>query len=204
MVLLNIENFTPSVYEGNFKETKHYFNCFFKKKARFYKKPLFLSLINQYLIQTSMRLEKYEAKANKTKTIFTFTSKGPKGNIIKIVLYSKMKVKGFKNVYNLAFGDKLLNSNDFDDTIITDNQDREKVLATVVNTVIIFSNRHPEAQIYFEGSNDARIRLYNMVISKYFGELSEIFEIKGVSDRKLLPFDKNINFSSFLIRRKIS
>ncbi len=43
-----------------------------------------------------MRLEKYEYKSNRTKTIFTFTSKGPKGDVVKIVLYSKMKSKGFK------------------------------------------------------------------------------------------------------------
>lgn len=150
-----------------------------------------------------MRLEKYKVKSNLAKTSFVFTSNGPKGNIVKLVLYSKMKAKGFKNVYNLSFGDKLLNLDDIDDTVVTDNQDRDKVLATVVNTIISFTNKHPKAQIYFEGSNDARTRLYRMTINKHLDELSEVFEIRGIYEQQLLPFNKNINFSSFLIRRKI-
>jgi hypothetical protein len=151
-----------------------------------------------------MRLEKYELESNSNKTIFEFISEGPKGKILKRVEYSKQKVKGFKNVYNLAFGDKLLDSDDIDDQIVTDNQDREKVLATVANTVIIFSKRHPKAQIYIEGSNTARTRLYQMAISKYFNELAENFDIKGVYQGKLLPFKTNINYSAFLISRKLS
>jgi hypothetical protein len=150
-----------------------------------------------------MRLEQYKVKFNTTKTAFEFISEGPKGDILKGVYYSKMKVRGFRNVYNLAFGDKLLNSDNIDDSIITDNQDRDKVLATVANTLIAFTKRHPKAQIYIEGSNDVRTRLYQMAISKYFDELSDTFDIKGIIENRLVPFDKKINYSSFLICRKI-
>lgn len=64
--------------------------------------------------------------------------------------------------------------------------------------------KHPKAQIYFEGSNHARNRLYRMAINKHLDELSEFFEIRGIYEQQLLPFNKNINFSSFLIRRKVS
>ncbi len=150
-----------------------------------------------------MRLERYEAKSNKNQTTFTFISKGPKGNILKSVEYSKVKLFGFKNVYNLGFGDKDINSGQIDDFVVTNNQDREKVLATVANTVITFTQRHPKAYVYIEGSNAVRTRLYQMAISKYFSELSETFDIKGVYERKLLPFKTNINYSAFLIIRKL-
>ena len=81
-----------------------------------------------------MRLEQYVAKANKTETFFAFVSKGPHGNILKGVEYSKKKLYGFKNVYNLAFGDIYLISGEINDVVVTNNQDREKVLATVANT----------------------------------------------------------------------
>jgi hypothetical protein len=149
-----------------------------------------------------MRLEQYESTANKRQTTFKFISQGPNGKILKGVEYSKKKLLGFKNVYNLAFGDINLISRQIDDLAITNNQDREKVLATVANTVIIFTKHRPKAHIYIVGSTEARTRLYQMAISKYFDELSEIFEIKGYSNTKWHSFNKNTNFTDFLIIRK--
>jgi hypothetical protein len=90
-----------------------------------------------------MRLEKYELEVDPTRTVFDFVSEGPKGRILKRVYYVKMKVEGFKNLYNIALGDKLEGSDEIDDLIVTNNQDREKVLATVAATVIIFTKRRP-------------------------------------------------------------
>lgn len=149
-----------------------------------------------------MRLEKYKLEEYPNKTTFEFTSEGPKGSILKGVYYSKIKLKGVKNLYNLAFGDKDKYSGQIDDKVITDNQDREKVLSTVANTLIIFTTHYPKAQIYFEGSNDARTRLYQMAISKYFDELSEMFNIEGYISKQWIPFEKNINYKAFLITRK--
>ncbi len=56
-----------------------------------------MSLLINYLIQTPMRLEKYELEFNSTKTTFEFISVGPKGHILKRIEYSKLKVKGLKN-----------------------------------------------------------------------------------------------------------
>lgn len=151
-----------------------------------------------------MRLEKYELKEDTNKIAFEFTSEGPKGSILKGVFYSKLNIEGVKNVYNLAFGDKDSDSGEIDDRVITDNQDCEKVLATVANTVVIFTNHYPKAKIYFEGSNDARTRLYQMAISKYFYELSETFDIKGYFSKKWSPFEKDINYEAFFITRKLN
>ena len=149
-----------------------------------------------------MRLEKYQLVENSTKTAFEFTSVGPKGNILKGIYFTKIKVKGAKNLYNLAFGDKNLHSGEIDDQVVTNNQDREKVLATVANTIIIFTKYYPKAQIFFEGSNDARTRMYQIAISKYFDEFSDIFDIKGYNSNGWLPFEKNIYYEAFLITRK--
>ncbi len=151
-----------------------------------------------------MRLEKYKLEVNPTKTTFEFISEGPKGRILKSVDYSKIRIKCFKNAYNFAFGDKKMNSEEIDDLVVTNNQDLEKVLATVVNTVVIFTKRRPKAHIFIVGSTPARIRLYQMVISKYIDELSELFDIKGFTPSKLLSYQKNINYLAFLITRKIN
>ncbi len=149
-----------------------------------------------------MRLEKYELEFNSTKTTFEFVSRGNKGHILKRIEYSKVKFKDLKDFYNLSFGDVTIISKEIDDTVITDNQDREKVLATVVNTIFIFTKRYPTAKILILGSNAARTRLYRIAISKYFDELSEIFDIRGNLNKKWLPFEKNIGYNAFLITRK--
>ncbi len=149
-----------------------------------------------------MRLEQYESISNKTKTIFTFISEGPKGKIVKRIEYTKMKIEGIKNFYNLGFGDIADNSSEINDLSITDNQDRDKVLATVVNSVYKFSERHPKAKIYITGSTDARIRLYRIVIDKYFDELSETFTIKGITKNGIFSFEKNMPYEAFLITLK--
>jgi hypothetical protein len=88
--------------------------------------------------------------------------------------------------------------------VVTDNQDREKVLATVASTIVAFTNLRPKAKIFIMGSSASRTRLYRMAINKYFYELSEIFDIQGIFNKKWLPFEKNIDYRAFLIIRKTS
>ncbi len=124
---------------------------------------------------------------------------------MKSVQYIKLKVKGKKSLYNLGFGDLNKESGDLDDHIISNNQDRDKVLATVAHTVVLFTKRRPKAQIFFEGSNKARTRLYQMAINKYFDELSKTFIFEGfIEDYGWLPYDKNTKYDAFLITRKIN
>lgn len=77
------------------------------------------------------------------------------------------------------------------------------MLATVAQTVILFTQRYPKAYIFFEGSSEVRNRLYQIAINKYFDELSETFDIQGSFEKKWFPFEKNVNYTAFLIRLKI-
>lgn len=62
-----------------------------------------------------MKLPRYELKAEKSLTVFEFISEGPKGETPKLIKFSETTLKGF---YNLAFGDKNLDSGEIDDTIV--------------------------------------------------------------------------------------
>ena len=53
-----------------------------------------------------MRIEKYELVFDRSKTSFDFISERPKGRILKTVRFTKIKAKGYNNLYNLASGDK--------------------------------------------------------------------------------------------------
>ena len=68
---------------------------------------------------------------------FEFISIGPKGAITKVVRYREINVRG---IYNLGFGDKEPESGFISDLSISNNNDSQKVLATVARTLYLFSD----------------------------------------------------------------
>jgi len=126
---------------------------------------------------------------------FDFISIGKKGLVRKRVSFSKTEMD---KVYNLAFGD-VDEKDELDDLSVSDNGDRNKVLATVVNIVVSYTNRYPGRWIFFQGSSESRTRLYRMAIGLNLEELSIKFNIYGLIDNELIPFSKNLNASMFLI-----
>jgi hypothetical protein len=136
---------------------------------------------------------------------FQFQSEGVHGPIWKVVQYTETPRKG---VFNLAFGD-LLGADDLNDVIVSDNGDRDKVLATVAKTVYAFLDRYPERTVIFQGSSAGRTRLYRMAINKALDELRLVFEIKGLvrkEDQKLhlQHFEPGVNYEAFLVRRRMA
>ena len=86
-----------------------------------------------------MAITPYELQVGSEETSFEFISEGPKGKITKLVVFQLIQVSQQFSVFNLAFGDKEEGKENLNDLIVTDNDDTEKVLATVVAAVILFS-----------------------------------------------------------------
>lgn len=147
-----------------------------------------------------MNLPQYDIYFNEENpNTFEFVSEGKNGKIKKLVVYQEMT----QGVFNLAFGDKDLETGLLDDKSISDNGDTEKVLATVVLTVFIFTNKYPNAYIFATGSTPARTRLYRRSIFKFLEEAKENFFIYGMLEtEELEEFIPNKEYSSFVIQRK--
>ena len=146
-----------------------------------------------------MKLPKYPLASSDKMMTFEFISEGPKGLIHKLVRYQPTNLK---DVYNLAFGDKDITTGNIDDTVISNNADSEKVLATVVATIYAFTDKYPDIWVYATGSTKARTRLYRMGISKFLSEFDEDFEVLGELNDNWDIFRKNIEYEGFLVRRK--
>lgn len=131
---------------------------------------------------------------------FGFQSEGPKGSIRKIVIYRSLLLFPYP-VFNLGFGDWNEDQDRFDDTVVSNNQDMEKVLTTVVATVIALLNHYPDASIYAEGSTAARTRLYQIKIVTHLTEILQDFSVEGYHQEKWQPFQRGINYQAFLIKR---
>jgi hypothetical protein len=146
-----------------------------------------------------MRAERYEMKIAPTFMSYEFISEGPKGSISKLVKYTETRVSG---IYNLGFGDKLEDGDEFDDKSISDNKDSLKVLATVAATVFSFTEQYKDVLVFATGSTSARTRLYRIGISNNLEEIEQNFIVQGYIDNKWELFRKNRNYSAFLINKK--
>lgn len=146
-----------------------------------------------------MRNEIYKLKTDPDAIVFEFTSVGPKGNIAKLVMYQETKIT---DLYNLAFGDKDEITGEINDMIVTNNKDSQKVLATVAETVLIFTNRYPTAQILAKGSTKSRTRLYRIGINTHLEEIKKHFRVYGLKDKKWYLFKTSIEYDAYLIKPK--
>lgn len=146
-----------------------------------------------------MKLDRYKLKAGDKLTTFEFASEGPNGNIVKLIEFSQSEDS---NLFNLAFGDKNLQTGELDDFSVSNNGDSNKILATVAAAVYIFTDRFPEAWIYATGSTKARTRLYRMGLAKNFEETKIDFEIWGMFENEWFLFEKEKMYEAFAVKRK--
>jgi hypothetical protein len=146
-----------------------------------------------------MKIEKYQIQAGEKLKVFEFVSVGIKGKITKIVQFTPTN---YKDLYNLGFGDKKGENDLIDDTIVSNNGDSEKVLATVVSILFVFLENNKKAMVYVSGSSESRTRLYRMGISKYFSEVKDNFDIFGELESGWEYFNTNKDYEAFIIRKK--
>ena len=146
-----------------------------------------------------MKIEKYHLKSDNTLTFFEFISVGSRGTIRKMI---EFQVTSTPNLFNLAFGDKNLETGEIDDLAISNNGDTEKVLGTVVAALYAFFDRHPGAIVYATGSTPGRTRLYRMGITKFYEEIKNDFYLYGQLGYKLYIFEEGVEYEGFLAQRK--
>ncbi len=148
-----------------------------------------------------MKYEGYElARIADDLSRFDFLSTGKNGKFQKRIIFTPT---GFHNIFNLAFGD-IAEESMLDDNSVTDNGDRNRILATIATAVDNYTKRYPERVIYFTGSTKARTRLYRMAIGLNLEELSVTYEIYAEIDSQdeLVIFQKNMEISAFVFKRK--
>jgi len=160
---------------------------------------LFLLLVNRVHLCAIMKLDRYELRSGQSSSTFEFVSIGPKGSILKTIQFSKL---GYDNIYNLAFGDKVAESDEMDDLIVTNNNDSEKVLTTVFAAILRFTEANPTVWIYAIGSSKSRTRLYRMGINKYFEEIENDLYIFGLKEMGWEKFIRGNAYIAFAALRK--
>ncbi len=158
---------------------------------------------NHVIFAIPMNYDKYEnLEISVDGMEYGFVSIGRKGTFSKLIQFTPMSITG---MYNMALLD-IQDDGSYSDKSISDNGDRNKILATVYSVVHNFFFQSPECLIFFTGSTDSRTRLYRMAITLNLEILQNDFDIIGVlrdlDSYVYVPFEKNVNYYGFLIKRK--
>lgn len=148
-----------------------------------------------------MKVERYRFSTNDSFLDYEFQSEGPKGKIKKVVQYSPQNANGV-TYFNLAFGDWNEKTGRLDDFAVSNNGDRERILATVAATVLEFTARFPDVMVHARGSTPARTRLYQMGIAANWSEVETLLLVYGFTNGRWQPFVKEVNYEAFLVIRK--
>ena len=150
-----------------------------------------------------MNLERYSYFTNNYSD-YLFYSIGPKGKIAKVISF--VEIPGMDvRTYNLALTDYNELTGIHDDTSVTNNGDRDKVLATVARAVLDFCEHYGNPDIFAEGSDaeGRRTNLYQRCISSRLPEITVYFDVYGIkTDLSKEAFQKNGVYRAFLIKRK--
>ncbi len=101
---------------------------------------------------------------------------GPTRKILKVARFTKIG----EDLYNFGFGDVDPTTGIISDTVVSNNKDGDKVLATIANIIVNFLTAYPNAEVFIKGTNDARTRRYTKwESSRYIDEISHTLEILG-------------------------
>jgi hypothetical protein len=148
-----------------------------------------------------MRMERYEFSVSKNFLDYEFYSEGPKGVIKKMVKFEVVYLDG-QRYFNLSLGDWDERRIKLENESVTNNLDKQKVLSTVGEIVLYFTDRFPGELVYAMGNTDSRTRLYQMSISKNWNQIEPLFHVFGYINNKWQQFQKNVNYDAFFVKRK--
>lgn len=146
-----------------------------------------------------MNLERYDVTFSPDFTEFEFYSEGRRGRIRKLVRFD---LTAAPNTYNLAFGDEDPVTGNVDYTVVTDNGDTRKVLATIAAIVLVFLRSKPGGAVFAEGSTASRDWLYRVNLSRHLDQLPVHLEALGRLGTAWEPFSPNKKYDALLLRWK--
>ncbi len=106
-----------------------------------------------------------------------------------------------RNRWNLAFGD-VQPDGEISDSVMTKNYDVVKVISTVAQAALIFSEKHPECTLVIFPVDEKRKWLYNLVFRRRLKEIQSLFEVLGKQGPLWEAYNLEQEYDAFEISRK--
>jgi hypothetical protein len=134
--------------------------------------------------------------------IYKFDSVSDQRLIHKAIEFSAFPTNAI--FYNLALVD-IEDDGTTNDLVISNNQDMNRVMATVFKAMRLFFDKYPNKLVYFRGSDETglRTRLYRVLISRELEEATKMFVIYGqLSEYSYEEFSPNRPYIAFIFQLK--
>ena len=138
----------------------------------------------------------YKLLPFRNQTRYLFESKGPKGVVLKLIIFSQIE----GNLWNIGFGD--LKKGQLDSSVITNNQDVRRVLNTVAKALYLFTENYPESVVRITPLDGKRAKLYNLIFHRKHSEIIEQFNVFGWLGDERLAYNPDYFYDAFEIHRK--
>lgn len=136
----------------------------------------------------------YDFRPGADTRTYSFTSAGPRP-VEKRIIYAKTNLPNF---FNLALAD-VEEDGSLNFYSVRNNGDLETIMATVAQTLLIFFQHYPTANVAFSGSTPARTRLYQIILARERQAVAGSFIISGVRNNSLELFQPNRDYEGFVI-----
>lgn len=143
-------------------------------------------------------VKSYPYSTNTTFMTSSFVSTGQNGDIHKISQFNLIE----PGVYNFGFGDLDPSTGNLSDTATSNNGDLDNIMATLANIIADFFSIFPDANVFVQGSNLTRTRLYQMYINRYWAEINPHYDIKGFTGGQWQPFKRGVNYQAFIVKKR--
>ncbi len=127
------------------------------------------------------------------KTQATFQSLGPKGIVVKVIRFEYIK----DNRWNLGFGD--FKRGKIETSILTNNGDVVKVLATVAAATLAFLEEYPDRIVEIKPVDEKRKKLFNLVFSRRWEQILEKVTVIGLKGNERAIYSSHEFYDSFEI-----
>jgi hypothetical protein len=142
----------------------------------------------------------YNVKASEDGLSYYFESINDERKIQKIIAY--LPTENNADLFQLIFGD-LTSEGMIDVLTVSNNQDRDIVLITVVSSLAKFFENYPDKTVVFSGSTESRTRLYRATIAKFIETTELYYQVFGIFDDDTAElFNKNHSYYAYLIQKK--
>lgn len=106
-------------------------------------------------------------------------------------------------MWNLGFGDFDVMTGAVSDSIISNNGDGKKVMATVVKTLLDFFSQRPQETVIFTGSDERRTLVYNRVVRQYYVDFSDRLLINELTEQGIEEaIETSVDYIAFIVRSK--
>ena len=140
----------------------------------------------------------YNLKTSSDKLRYFFESQGLT-TIQKAIIY--IPIDNNPTVHELTFGD-IIDDGFVDFLNVSNNQDLEMIMITVIKTISLYFEEYPDNMIYFRGSTPSRTRLYRAIIAKQIDKLKLSHQVYGLQEENHLEiFDKTHSYIGYLIQK---